>query len=1251
MSSAPGPRRLAVTDPPASRRGSPRAQPGSSAPAMPFCLTGALPTGRLALEASAGTGKTYALAGLVTRYVAEAGLGIEQLLLVTFTRAAAAELRERVRTRLLDAVAELSRPSGALPEDPVLRVLCDADPDERRRRRLRLDTAVADFDTATITTIHSFAQQVLGTLGAAAPGDADAVLVDDTEALVGSVCADLLVTAATADPGGVDRLPDIDTLAGLVAAVMGNPGIRIVPGFDESGLAPSVLRRRQLVDQAVAGVHRRRRRAGTVSFDDLLTELRRTLGASPAAVDTLRRRYPVVLVDEFQDTDPVQWDIFDTVLGQGRPGSALVLVADPKQAIYAFRGANVHTYLAAAHQPGIGRATLTVNWRSDGAMVDALHRIFDGVTFGDPRIGYVPVAAAPEHRDRRLVSTDHPQRALPAVRIRAAVGPDIPRTARGQVATAAAAAAAADDLAEQIRCLLDTGRLPARGPAQPSRPVGPGDFAVLVRTHREGPPIEQALRRRGVPVTIVRSGSVLETDAAMHWRWLLDAIGHPADPARARTAALSCFVGWTLADLAVADDIRIGRLQQQLVRWGEVLGDRGPAELCSVMWSDSGVSARVLSTGGGERLLTDLQHIGSLFASAPATRRRTAVGLLAFLDDLAARHPADPEDDLTARRVETEAGAVQIMTVYAAKGLEFPVVCIPGMWRHGLRHARQNVYQDPEAHERTIDVVPDEKWPTPRAADRRKQLALADAAGESLRLLYVALTRAEHQVMVWWAPTQDSAKSALARVLFARSEGVIDQAAFLAEKVRLPGIDDTVAVLESTFGPRSTNADHADHADRSDVDCPEAVDVTGIIDVAEVGGPREHPIVWSAPAGDRQPPVLRLAGPVRVPDRSYRRWSFTAIADRRRADPSGPDDDSLGDARAADEGDDEGDDLAALSLFDHPSVSGVSGLSGSPSPDDLDDSTTTSSSPGAPSGGAIAAALSTSGRSTPRSVSEAASWSSAELPLGAVPGGARFGTLVHEVLECVDFTAAELDQELASAVADRLRFVRWPIEPSTLVDGLRAAIHTPLGPLFDGRALRQVARGDTVREMRFELHLGSPALLPTDRQIGALVLRHLLPGDPLRPWAERLADGLFDVALAGHLTGSIDAVVRHRSDPDGPPRFVVVDYKTSTLSPRGGPPGVGDYHPGRLAAVMAEHHYPLQALLYTVALHRYLRWRLPGYQPAVHLGGVAYLFVRGMSGAATPAIDGHPHGVFSWAVAPELVVELSDLLAGSETAQ
>lgn len=126
--------------------------------------------------------------------------------------------------------------------------------------------------------------------------------------------------------------------------------------------------------------------------------------------------------------------------------------------------------------------------------------------------------------------------------------------------------------------------------------------------------------------------------------------------------------------------------------------------------------------------------------------------------------------------------------------------------------------------------------------------------------------------------------------------------------------------------------------------------------------------------------------------------------------------------------------------------------------------------------------------------------------------------------------------------------------------------------------------------------------------------------------------------MKGYLTGSLDVVLR----VDG--RYLVVDYKTNWLGEPGRPLTAADYAQPRLVEAMLHSDYPLQALLYCVVLHRFLRWRQPGYSPEEHLGGVLYLFVRGMCGAQTPVVDGHPAGVFSWRPPAGLIVALSDLL-------
>jgi len=244
------------------------------------------------------------------------------------------------------------------------------------------------------------------------------------------------------------------------------------------------------------------------------------------------------------------------------------------------------------------------------------------------------------------------------------------------------------------------------------------------------------------------------------------------------------------------------------------------------------------------------------------------------------------------------------------------------------------------------------------------------------------------------------------------------------------------------------------------------------------------------------------------------------------------------------------------------------------------------------------------------------------------------------VLETADPSAPDLALELEEQVRRHLAW--WAVDVAA--DDLAAALvpmhDTPLGPLVSGVTLRQIGVRDRLRELDFEIPLAggdlrgaAPDLSLSD--VGELLRLHLRADDPLASYADRLMSaGLGGQSLRGYLSGSIDVVLRL------PERhYLVVDYKTNHLGD-----SASDYSFARLTEAMLHSDYPLQALLYVVVLHRFLRWRVAGYEPARHLGGVLYLFVRGMCGVDTPVVDGHPCGVFSWRPPAELVVALSDLL-------
>jgi exodeoxyribonuclease V beta subunit len=275
-------------------------------------------------------------------------------------------------------------------------------------------------------------------------------------------------------------------------------------------------------------------------------------------------------------------------------------------------------------------------------------------------------------------------------------------------------------------------------------------------------------------------------------------------------------------------------------------------------------------------------------------------------------------------------------------------------------------------------------------------------------------------------------------------------------------------------------------------------------------------------------------------------------------------------------------------------------------------------------------------------------------PMADLPTGAKFGTLVHSVLETADPTAADLAAELEAQIREHL--VWWPVDvpPDDLARALVPMHDTPLGPLANDLRLRDIPLSDRLRELDFEFPLAGGDLRADApdvrlRDVGRLLTAHLPADDPMAAYAGRLtSEPLASQTLRGYLSGQIDAVLRVPS-AHGEHRYVVVDYKTNWLGD-GGPSDhdvpltAADYDRPRLIEAMLHSDYPLQALLYSVVLHRFLRWRQRGYDPDRHLGGILYLYVRGMCGPDTPEVGGHRAGVFDWQPPAALIMAMSDLL-------
>jgi exodeoxyribonuclease V beta subunit len=1118
-----------------------------------FDLCGPLPDGTTVLEASAGTGKTYAIASLAARYLAEGRVQLSQLMLVTFGRMATNELRLRVRKRLVEVEAALAVavPKGGQPvTDPLVSLLTAVPQAELHVRRQRVARALADFDAATIATTHEFCLQMLDGLGVLGDREPQAVFVEQVGDLTREAATDLYLRRyATWDQPPMSHPEAVDIASQAVSAAHA----RLVPAGendDPSGAAERV----EFAAAVRAEVATRGRARRLFTYDDMLTRLRDTL-ADPqrgaAAADRLRQRYQVVMVDEFQDTDPVQWDILRRAFAGHR---TLILIGDPKQAIYAFRGADVYSYLDAVGQADRVQ-TLSTNWRSDAAVLGGLDELMGGTALGEKQIVVRPVRA--DHQHRRLTSRTCPVAASP-VRVRVIRhDPDAERVASVQAHRPRITA----DLVADITAVLasdlqvDLGKGP--------RSLQPADIAVLVRTNGRGETIRDALVAAGVPAVLQGSGSVFASPMAQDWLTLLVALEQPWQNA-VRQAALTCFFGWTFADLAAADETRLSDLTQRVRWWGKVLAGRGVAALLETATTDTGLRERLLSITGGERQLTDLRHLGQSLHAAMVSGQLGVSALVEWMRARMAEARASTAPEST-RRLETDARAVSVLTVHRSKGLEFPLVYLPDAWDRYVGSGDDGRLL--RLHEELVSgdiggCVLDVggRWGPGRSSRWRR--AQAEEAGEDLRLFYVAATRAQCQLVTWWAPSINTPASALQRLIY-RPSG--DDVSSPAPAYELTGDPFSARQL----GPHVRL---------------EAVSERATADLRPSLGPT---------------PTLIARRFDRAVDTEWRRTSYSGLT-------------------------------AAV----HGSATPPAGVASEPEPTKEEDEEDL-----------IGSELPTDGRQE--------GWSSLS-PMTDLPIGAEFGVAVHALLENVDPQAADLETELLHAAQTVLGGLpASDLTAERLATALLPAFGTPLGPLATQRTLADIPRGDRLSELGFELPLAGGEVTRAELTMADLVplLRnHLAADDPLARYPEALADpALATQSLRGYLTGSIDAVLRVR-DPAGAPRYLVVDYKTNWLGRLDGQPlMVGDYAPARMAEAMLRAHYPLQALLYSVAVHRLLRWRQPGYEPARHLGGVLYLFLRGMAGPLTPVVDEVACGVFSWRPPAALVSELSDLLDGGRS--
>ena len=586
------------------------------------------------------------------------------------------------------------------------------------------------------------------------------------------------------------------------------PDAPLFDHFERFGTAATALgefwlvgRRHGLLTDVAASLHDGAWRDRQLTFDALLTELHDALYGDHGSglAMRMRRRYPIALIDEFQDTDRLQARIFEAIY----PRDGLIVVGDPKQSIFRFRGADVFAYVDARARLGGNQAQLqlTRNYRSTPALVAAVNAVFqrDNALVLE-EVGFEAAVAASGTGALRVQAEDFDHRPF---QMHVFGPPDSGKTWTKTALTEVAAQHAANRIAALLR-MGNAGKA-VLAESGNTRPVVAGDVAVLVRTGQQGRAMIRELRHRGIRTVEIGTDSVFDSEEAMTLHRLLQALATDEDEfdaaARLRGALAADLFGLDMAELdrLQEDDQLWAAWVDRAREWQRIWAVRGIASLMRhlLFADDPACAGNLLAYPDGPRRLTNFLHLTDLLHDAETRDRLSRRGLLDWFAHFKAHSERGGE---TAQlRLESDEDLVKIVTVHRAKGLEFPVVFCPFAW-WGLRPDSNATaqYYDVDTNEPVLDLQP-----SPDALEREQ---LEDFADE-VRLLYVALTRAKYRCEVTWGRARESDHAPLAWLL--DGAGPAEMAGFAQ---RAP---DAVAVRNVTVATQATAVGATDHGDES----------------------------------------------------------------------------------------------------------------------------------------------------------------------------------------------------------------------------------------------------------------------------------------------------------------------------------------------------------------------------------------------------------------------------------------------------
>ena len=1196
-------------------------------------------TGTNLIEASAGTGKTYAIAGIYLRLVIEEHLTTDQILVVTFTQAATQELKDRIRSTLSKAKSAFSKGSG---NDDLINRLVKKH--ENRAQAVRLiQDALIDFDNAAIFTIHGFCHRVLNEHAFETRRLFDTELVIDQTDMAREIVDDFwrnhfysmpeeFISYASKKISGPEYFlallakknvpdmriipkpdpPDLESLddfrdifkklkiawrmskeqvipllksPGLSGTIYGStktktkhtalskrdlkvlsmvrtmdrfvdsksmsfPVFKEFENFTATRLAASTRKNHippshdvfnicdELYEKGIAleaemergllylktsffgyagkQLPARKEMRNIQFFDDLLLRIKKALediGGNELA-SAIRRQYKAALVDEFQDTDSVQYEIFHRLFDSEQ--SVLFMIGDPKQAIYGFRGADIFSYLTAAGNAN-SKYTLIENWRSTPGLITAVNTIFSNVPspFVFEKIGFEK--GIPGEEIQSMDDTASPPLIL--WYWESDKHTDTPKLLNKTQALPLIATAVTDEISRLIF------------PGQTSRSddesdgINAGDIAVLVRTNRQAQIIKNSLLLKRIPSVLYDSGNIFHTSEARDMERILSSISEPASDRRFKTALVTDILGVSGHKIDSVDsdsfwwETRVRNFREYFRLWNRY----GFIRMFRIFMSKEKVRERLLAFPDGERRLTNLLHLAEILHRKSVEKKTGITGLIKWMSEQI--NTTVTESEIHQLRLESDEHAVKIITLHKSKGLEFPVVFCPFSWGGSRIKDSEIAFHDSERKELTLDLGSSEK-------NIHRAVAQNELLAENLRLLYVGVTRAIKRCYLAWGRFNTAETSAMAYLFHygpAPDDDIKTEDLVSSVKTRISEKEDE-ELLE----------DLKQLADKS----------KGTIEIVPLFPDRG--VEYVPPEDETEEICFRqFSGKIET---AWKISSYSSMVSQRVPEEAVPDRD------------------VSYDPYDYTTESGLERI--------------------------------------------------ASTDIFSFPKGARAGIFFHDIFEHLDFTVSDCGYKEALVTNKLTAYGFDPKWRDAVCDMITKVLSIPLEIRTEFLTLSSVQRKDRINEMEFYYPL-NPF---TPQQLEKIFSDHgtiQFPGN----FPNRIGKLTFPSAK-GFMKGYIDMVFREKG------RYYLVDWKSNLLGTR-----VENYSKDVLNTVMSNDFYILQYHLYALALYRYLWVRLPGFDYEKDFGGVFYIFIRGVDPNYGPEF-----GIYKDYPSPDLIHELARVL-------